>query len=231
MKTLLLQGRPFHYPEPLDACVRKVLEEHEYGHPDVPLMRPVKRVLDIGANVGAFAVWANMRWPGCWIDCYEPHPQAAELCRRNVPQGTQVHEVAVTVDRRERVPLHVGDGGDWGYNTLLVATGNPVERIGAVMVQTLDPRKLPKCDALKLDCEGCELEILANYPHLEDVQVVLFEWHFEDALLHMQSICKDAGLRLFAARHDRVNLGQQVWMRSSAQYDIPSGKYVEAGSL
>ena len=77
----------------------------EYALPPGYRVEPPVRVLDIGANVGAFAIWARQQWPGCELDCYEPHPENAKLLRRNVHHlgdGVRVHEVAVSGGNRAR---------------------------------------------------------------------------------------------------------------------------------
>ena len=56
----------------------------------MPCDRGVRRVLDIGAGVGEFALWASSRWPGCWVDCIEWQSLAQSALRENVPLGTAV---------------------------------------------------------------------------------------------------------------------------------------------
>lgn len=218
-------GTPFVYPHNLEACVLKVLRGGEYDHPNLPDYPKVRRVLDIGANVGAFAVWASRRWPGCWIDCYEPNPQAAELCRMNAPPGTKVHELAV-IDTASpectRVPLHLGT--DWGYSStyrdLNPSSGEVVE------VDTLHPALLPSCDVLKVDAEGVEVEIFGDYTHWDDVKIAMFEWHREDDRRLLEDACDSAGLRCFRLTYDRPNMGQQVWLRSNVVFDHAMNAYV-----
>lgn len=83
-------------------------------------------VLDVGANVGAFAVWAAREWPGCSIDCYEPHPEHVAMLKENLgihPDGmvagvrgtdatVSIAEVAVVgVDPRAAPSAIVGPKG------------------------------------------------------------------------------------------------------------------------
>lgn len=52
------------------------------GEYDVPYRAPI--ILDIGANIGSFALWAIERWPGCHVHCFEPLPDNFELLERNL---------------------------------------------------------------------------------------------------------------------------------------------------
>src|SRR6267378_4981703 len=54
-------------------------------------------ILDLGANVGSFVHWANTKWPGCEIHCYEPSPSNFELLAKNVcGANAKLYQVAVS---------------------------------------------------------------------------------------------------------------------------------------
>jgi len=190
----------------------------EYDWPRLPDEQPIRRALDIGANVGAFACWIYKR-TGAFIDCYEPHPGAAAVCALNAPPGCVVHEVAVT-PREGPTKLYVGS--DWS-GTSLDPTLNP--RSGEVIeVPALHPSKLPHADLIKVSAEGHELEVLTDYPFLSDVAVCLFAWRREKDRPMLEEICRAADLRLFKSTHVAVDVGLQVWVRSRALNK--GGRYV-----
>jgi SAM-dependent methyltransferase len=66
--------------------------------------RRPRRILDVGAGVGAFALWASLGWPNAWIDVCEPDPSLADVCMRNLPLGACLLVGA----RPEDVPLLSG---------------------------------------------------------------------------------------------------------------------------
>jgi FkbM family methyltransferase len=217
----MLDGRePFAYPPPLAVCVRKVLGG-EYEYPILPDVPPVRRVLDIGSSVGAFACWIFKRCGrAVFVDCYEPLPPAADICELNLPPGGKVHRVAVTTSPGP-VQLHVG--ADWGLSSLDPKL-NP--RSGEVVtVPTMHPRDLPQADLIKVDVEGGEIDILAAYPFLGEVGVVMFEWHREADRPQLEALMASAGLRLFKSVHESVDIGLQVWVRSRA-VNGRQGRYV-----
>lgn len=62
---------------------------------DVPVFEKEVRppvVLDIGADVGAFAIWACKRWPGAHIHSYEERPNLFQ-CLENTQERLRTHHV------------------------------------------------------------------------------------------------------------------------------------------
>ncbi len=56
----------------------------------MPFEPQVRRIVDIGAGIGAFAAYAALRWPYAWIDCYEEDEALARILRLNMPPGGRV---------------------------------------------------------------------------------------------------------------------------------------------
>lgn len=131
-------------------------------------------VLDIGANVGAFALWAMKRWPGAQVTCYEPHPENLAMLWRNVGEHCRLQWGAVGGSAAERVLLL-----DGLHNCGEASTKNIGEQEGpGLPVPALRASSLPKCDVAKLDTEGAELDILVAWT--EDMpELLLLEAHGE----------------------------------------------------
>lgn len=208
----------FFFPKDLQDCAMKVLRG-EYEHPMLPDYPQVRRVLDVGGNIGAFATWAFIKWPGCWIDSYEPNGGACEIYRKNAPPGAKVHQVAVTTESSARLYI----GGDWGWSSTKQGL-NPHEE-HFVEVPVLHPHDLPPCDVLKVDAEGVELEIFENYAHWPGVKICMFEWHIENHRPLLEEILQAEGFRCFVIRFDRNTLGQEIWLRSDAKWNEKAARY------
>ena len=161
------------------------------------------RILDLGANIGAFAVWAKQRFPGSTIDCYEPHPEHVRLLRENVSpfEGVTIHEAAVLADPPESGTIRLHDpapGMNTGVRSVHLTPGATVE--AGVDARVLAAASLPPCDYLKIDTEGCEREILEVYP-LTGVSVVVCEWHSTEDYLWIKGFMRAQG---FECRLDRA---------------------------
>ena len=163
--------RRYQLPADLAWHVNKVLN----GEYDIPYQHPNPIILDIGANVGAFAVWASRRWPSSHIHCYEPLPENFALLQQNLSSLAS------------RVELNNFAIGDPAHTLLYLGRNNCGEAsffdIGeqsreAVEVITQPPSVLPRADILKMDVEGAEIEILSGFAHIE-FDAVLLEYHSE----------------------------------------------------
>jgi FkbM family methyltransferase len=153
----------------------------EYGFESLPALKePV--VLDIGANVGAFS-WAAIKrkWPDATVYAYEPHPDTFALLQDNVAEWrVEAHQAAVVHPKTtETVRLYEGkdatteasvrDDVRWPHLSQDLEHWHDVPAI--------DADTLPPCDAMKVDTEGSEVEILTGYRHLSSVKVLLVECH------------------------------------------------------
>jgi FkbM family methyltransferase len=141
----------FNCPPTMAWHVNKVLN----GEYDIQYEHPNPVILDIGANVGAFAIWASRRWPGSHIHCYEPLPENFALLRQNL------------APLAGRVELNDCAIGDPAHTLLFLGRNNCGEasffdigeqRSEAVQVTTKPPSVLPRADILKMDVDAVLLE-------------------------------------------------------------------------
>jgi FkbM family methyltransferase len=115
------------------------------------------RVLDAGANIGLFGVWALARLPGSEILSFEPDARNASLLRDTVRKNRAEERWRVTEAALSTRVETVGfAGGDF-------ATSHVVADGGAHSVAALDLfEQAADADLVKLDIEGSEWEILAD---------------------------------------------------------------------
>lgn len=180
--------------------VLEVAMEYDLGSLPVQLQ---PRVLDIGANVGIFAIACVQQWRGARVMSFEPHPDTFAMLKHNVDGlPVEAHNQAVIGWQRD-VVLHEGkhnrlccslfDIGDQDMST-------------AITVPTTLASELPPCDVLKIDTEGAELEILESYKHIGNIKVLLAELHGEDRKdnSRVMAFAQKAGLRAVDKRNDTV---------------------------
>ena len=133
------------------------------------IRHPVKTVLDIGANVGLFALSARHHFPIARIECYEPNPKLAEHLFSHCRQiGATPHMEAVG-SKDDRISLCDGSaslysvskqGGELPQRAFCDANAN----LGTV-------------DVLKLDCEGAEWDIFTDVAAWRHIRTLVMEYH------------------------------------------------------
>jgi FkbM family methyltransferase len=167
------------FPDEMSSPTLEVLSgEYESWHFGKGLI-----ILDIGANVGAFAVWANLRWPHSQIHAYEPHPETFRMLLRNVEGLTNImcHNVAVypSEKRQELFWSRYAGDGESGLVTYMEKTFENLSQDHLFEVPILHPRNLPQCDVVKLDVEGAEAVILHSMD-LQGVSLILLEYQNDE---------------------------------------------------
>lgn len=90
-----VDGAPFRCPDSRLWLVQSILTGR-YGPGDPVAEAGVRRVLDLGAGCGEFALYAAARWQRSWVDCYEPDPELREMLEANGPAGMRVLNDAPT---------------------------------------------------------------------------------------------------------------------------------------
>lgn len=97
----------------------------------------IRRIVDVGAGVGAFAAYAAFRWPYAWIDCYEADPLLASLLKLNLPPGGRI----VSREDLATLPcdlLHIGDPTLARELVTPVHCGLPREDVQIAICESID---------------------------------------------------------------------------------------------
>ncbi len=141
-------------------------------------------VLDIGAGLGDFTIYAAKSRPHCEIYAYEPFPESYELLQENLKLNA--------VDNVRAFPYAISDGQSAQLTLALTGeavqhrttpAGAPVAATVAVpclsLEQALAATSLSRVDFLKIDVEGAEFEILfgASDAALSVIRRVCLEYH------------------------------------------------------
>jgi FkbM family methyltransferase len=158
-----LRGSPFvaflRHGTPDVATLDDVFYSRHYEPPEPvarllgSLGRPPE-VLDLGANVGLFGLWALERFPGARVISFEPDPGNAELLRRCAEANDGSWELVAAAAWTSDGSVPFAAGG-FSVSRIEPASG---KRVPAADVL---PR-LARADLAKVDIEGSEWAILGD---------------------------------------------------------------------
>lgn len=149
----------------------------------------VKTVVDIGALIGAFTVWAVETFPNATVYSFEPDNDSFKFLTKNFSN--------LSDDQRQRVKLY--NNAVWKDEQELVLYGYKTRKgANSLVYRDLESVKSEKTeqvvktvsfnsifnltddiDFLKMDCEGAEYEILLtmNRSELSKIKYLVGEFH------------------------------------------------------
>ena len=164
-----------HAPRDDIALAEDIIDvwlDDDYGLREIT--RPINTVLDIGANVGVFSLWARKFFPHALIHAYEPNPAVFRFLKANFDQLTSTpiaHCEGVGDEDGRASMVFLGSSRIAQTNSQpdgdVTITGivRAIERIGG------------RVDLMKLDCEGAEWSIFKNKDIFRNVEIIRMEYH------------------------------------------------------
>jgi FkbM family methyltransferase len=176
----------------------------------------VRTIVDIGAHVGGFTVWAALRAPAARCLAVEPNPETFSMLVRNIrDNGLSDRVTAVNA-------AVAGAPGTGSLELIEHSLGTRLARHGdgKVSVEVTTMRALmasagmQQVDVLKIDCEGMEYEVFGSMDSadLARFRVVACEYHPEPGhdVVELDTLLRTAG---FQVRRPEEPLGV-LWATS-----------------
>lgn len=178
-----------------ETVIGEVVERRAYRRSGFFDIEPGDRWLDLGGNIGTFAVLAASL--GAEVRSFEPEPDNHALLERNVAENgyggaVTTRRAAIVAGAAGQRPLFLCNGGANHYrHTLTPIRGRqPI----AVDCLSLGPLLDGWPTAVKLDIEGSELPMLDGAHGWPGIRKLVFEYHLD----------RDRSLPRFAARMARL---------------------------
>lgn len=170
----------------------KHFQADEYNLTKV-VFNPGDVVVDIGANVGVFAIPLAKKFPFLKIYSYEPVPEIYEFFKRNmiinkIPEGviTLVNKAITGDGRNIRMMI---SRNSWKSRLEDIKKNDSFLHVDEQVIESesvadvFEKYKIGKCRLFKIDCEGCEFEALLNTSDEVFQRIELFRGefhHFKD---------------------------------------------------
>ena len=140
-------------------------------------------IVDVGANVGAAALWFSLNFPGAKIHCFEPSPLCHLLLEHNLRSvPTAAIEGYGLYDRDITLPLFRGRD-DPSTSSLGQSAAN-TQQLDQVSLRNataaLHDLAIDRIDLLKLDTCGSEVPILEAMVHFVPEITVVFANYYSE---------------------------------------------------
>ena len=156
-----------------------VLEEVLLGHAyDFPYVHEICSIVDLGANIGASAVFFKSVFPEAEIRAFEPDQRAFSLLRENTRQFEGVALVNAVVDAHDGEATLCTRKSRTSGSSLIHRDGltdsSSVQSISMDSILAAGP-----VDLVKFDIEGAELRVFAACTNLHRIKEFVGEVHLD----------------------------------------------------
>jgi len=172
--SALIAGKRVHFDLNQSEYDVQAFEFHKLVLEDCYKIRNlhgIRKVVDVGANLGFFSLHCVDLFPDVEVDCYEPNPDVYEQLVKNT-YAYRINALNSAVQKESgKVALNFNE------NSLHTTTSTNVDgSVDAIAFSDiLDQHN--SIDVLKLDCEGAEWEILDPNLDWSKVRFVTMEFH------------------------------------------------------
>jgi len=142
------------------AVLAEVFAEQQYLSP-FPISG-VSQIVDLGANIGAYAAFAHARFPTAEIACVEADPENVMLLRENIRINSLpcvVISAAVTGARRRGHVPFINYGPSTSRAVCIDGNQPHIQVPGIPLDEVLSGLRGETVDVLKCDIEGAEGEV------------------------------------------------------------------------
>lgn len=143
---------------------------------DVSLAHRPTTIMDLGSNAGATIHYFRARYPEAKIIGLEPDPDTFSRLRRNVGGMANVTVRQEAVAARDGEAILAPSPLSWA-SALRSASGPGVRVRTRNLDSLMNELGLDSIDVLKIDVEGAEHEVLEGFTRIQDVAVVVGEYH------------------------------------------------------
>lgn len=197
----------------INELFRDIILDDEYFLKTL-LNQQIKTIADIGANVGVFAIAARIAFPHAKIHCYEP----------NVYNTSYLEHQSKSLDLKifNEAVSNI-DGSCSLSKSTIHDTSARITYLehGEIRLTSLDTLlnrfDSQEIDLLKLDCEGCEFEILKDATNLRKCKFITFEYHIvqDKQLESLKKLLSNAGFNVIQINKHNKSLGNILAQRNS----------------
>lgn len=166
-----------------EQAIKEVLVNREYEFLDT-VVREIDnpRILDVGAHIGTFALWALAANPSAHIISIEADPRTFELASKNVAEqlarGRSWTIVHAAAGARDGECVYLTDTGPSMSHRIAADGSVPVATVSLAALLFRATEGKTNLDLMKVDIEGSEQAFLCTNPALlHRIETLVVELH------------------------------------------------------
>jgi len=162
--------------------LHEIWDFHVYDPPAIQSIRP-RIILDVGAHIGLYSLYAATAFHPERIIAVEPEPGNFQLLVRNLQLNNLRNVVAIEaalVGHTREVSLFQSMSNSGGHS-IVRESGHSIMVRGLSTHDLFEAVAVDRVDFMKMDCEGAEFEILLNTPEasIERISQMVFEYNLD----------------------------------------------------
>lgn len=163
-------------------------------------------IIDIGAHIGIFSLFATTKYAQSHVYAFEPAPQNFALLNENIKINNLTKRItsfniAVTDGKKKSITLNLHPSNlgmhsvifDYNLGEKGVRYKVPTTSLSKIFYEN----RIERCHILKLDCEGAEYEILlsASKKILGKIRNIVMEYNDDEQIDKLKKFLEDAGFK------------------------------------
>mgnify|MGYP001608676553 FL=1 len=141
-------------------------------------------IIDIGAHVGLFTLYASQYCKNGTIFCFEPVDENYDILVDNITQNNlkNVKPFKSAVSKSEST-ITIYRNKDEAGHSMFSFTSHALKVDSISLKKIIDENSVNQCNLIKIDCEGAEYEIIESLPleYFKKISKLIIEYHFADS--------------------------------------------------
>lgn len=226
-------NRPVRFFFPDNSFIRNVILSIFKGE-DYPLLHHKDYcpsvIFDIGANIGATALYFLSEFPTAKLYCYEPSSRNYHYLVKNTGCFRRIKSYPYGLfNKSEEMFIHYGKdqcAQDSIFKSQETITNG--EKVALVDVcSEIENRGISEISLMKVDTEGCEIPILTSLLQLEwlKINMLYMEYHCEEDRLYADSLLSNQYF-LFYSSAMGIHRGTVGYILKTFAANYPMVKWV-----